>query len=148
MYPYPTQMNYGMNAMNPSQQNVLPPQQILQANGKSSIDALRMSPNSSALIADSTQPIIWKCISDSLGNVSATAFDVVPHKDEALVEKETMSKTFDLINERLDRLERHYESITSRNTKPASSAVQTTPQQYARSEKPAGVAAADGKYQS
>ena len=143
MYPYPSQM-YGMNTTTSPQQNVLPPQQILQANGKSSIDALRMSPNSSALIADSTQPIIWKCISDSLGNVSATAFDVSPHKDEAQVEKETVSRSLDTINERLDRLEKYYESIASRN-KPTTSSVQATTQQYARSEKPAGIASADGK---
>lgn len=42
----------------------LPPQQILQANGKASIDAIRMSPNSSVLIADTTEPIVWKCVSD------------------------------------------------------------------------------------
>ena len=63
------------------QSNVLPPQQVLQANGKASIDALRMSPNSSALIMDSTAPIVWLCTSDSLGNVSSTPYDISQHKD-------------------------------------------------------------------
>ena len=148
MYPYMNPTNYGMNPMNhmttSPQQNVLPPQQILQANGKASIDALRMSPNSSALIADSTQPVIWKCISDSLGNVSATAYDVVPHKDEAVAEKETMTKSLESITERLDRLEKNYESIASRNTQPNASAVQTAAQQYARNAKPTGNATACG----
>ena len=143
MYPYPTP--FGMTAVNPSQQNILPPQQILQANGKASIDALRMSPNSSALIADSTQPIIWKCVSDSLGNVSATPFDVLPHKNEAEVQKESMTRSFDLINERLDRLEKSYESLTSRTSKPTTTAVQATAQQYARGGKPESYASADGK---
>ena len=146
MYPYPPQMNFGMNPMNPSQQNILPPQQILQANGKASIDALRMSPNSSALIADSTQPVIWKCISDSLGNVSATAFDVFPHKDEATVQKESVSRSIESITERLDRLEKNYESITNRNTKPTTTTVQTPSQQYARGSKPESVSSADGKF--
>ena len=143
MYPYPSP--FGMTAVNPSQQNILPPQQILQANGKASIDALRMSPNSSALIADSTQPIIWKCVSDSLGNVSATAFDVLPHKNEAEVQKESMTRSFDLINERLDRLEKSYESITSRTSKPTNTTIQATTQQYSRSNKPESYASADGK---
>lgn len=142
MYPY--QMNFGMNQ---AQQNVLPPQQILQANGKASIEALRMSPNSSALIADSTQPVIWKCISDSLGNVSAVAYDVTPHKDEAVAEKETMTRSIESITERLTRLEKNYESITSRNTQPTATTVQASPTYNARSAKPTGYSAADGKYE-
>ena len=62
-------------------QNVLPQQQVLQANGKPSIDALRMSPNSSVLIMDSTAPLVWLCTSDSLGNVSSTPYDISPHKE-------------------------------------------------------------------
>ena len=93
--------------------NVLPPQQILQANGKASIDALRMSPNSSALIADSTMPIVWRCVSDSLGNVTAEPFDIVPHKEEEKVTQETLISNMD---ERLRRLEEKYESFISRNS--------------------------------
>lgn len=58
-----------------------PQQQILQANGKASIDAMRLAPNSSALVMDNTAPIVWLCISDSLGNVTATAYDITLHKD-------------------------------------------------------------------
>lgn len=93
----------------------LPPQQILQANGKASIDSIRMSPNSSALIADTTQPIVWKCISDGLGNVKAEAYDITPHKTEEQVEKENLNSTLNEINERLKKLERNYESFTNRN---------------------------------
>jgi len=92
----------------------LPPQQILQANGKSSIDAIRMSPNSSVLIADTTAPIVWKCVSDGLGNVTAEAFDISHHKTEAEVEKETTTNLLNEISERLKRLEINYESIIDR----------------------------------
>ena len=94
---------------------ILPPQQILQANGKESINLIRMSPNSSVLIADTTQPIVWKCVSDGLGNVSAKAFDIIPHKSEEEVEKETMSSLLKNISDRLEKLEVNYESITNRN---------------------------------
>ena len=97
-------------------QNILQPQQILQANGKASIDALRLAPNSSVLIADSTAPIIWKCVSDSLGNVTATAFDITLHKDEAQVEKEQTVEKLNEIVERLNRLEQKYESFISRTS--------------------------------
>ena len=84
MYPY--QQGYytpyqTMPQSVPQQQNVLPAQQVLQANGKASIDSLRMSPNSSVLIMDTTAPIVWLCTSDGLGNVTPTPYDITPHKD-------------------------------------------------------------------
>ena len=94
---------------------ILPPQQILQANGKASIDMIRMSPNSSVLIADTTRPIVWKCVSDGLGNVTTKAFDITPHKSEEEVEKETLTQALTKISERLDKLEANYESFTNRN---------------------------------
>ena len=89
------------NPYNALSANILPPQQILQANGKQSIDMLRMSPNSSVLIADITAPIVWRCISDGLGNVTSEPFDIVPHKDEKQIEQENIAD----ISARLRRLE-------------------------------------------
>lgn len=65
----------------PQPQNVLPAQQVLQANGKQSIDGLRMAPNSSVLVMDTTAPIVWLCTSDGLGNVTSAPYDITPHKD-------------------------------------------------------------------
>ena len=62
-------------------QNILPPQQVLKANGKASIDALQMAPDSEVLIMDTTAPIIWQCMSDSIGKVTAIPWDIVPHKE-------------------------------------------------------------------
>jgi hypothetical protein len=78
---------------------MLPQQQILQANGKASIDMIRLAPNSSVLIADTTEPIVWKCVSDSLGNVTSEAFDISPHK---VVEKESLEKRIERIEEILN----------------------------------------------
>ena len=100
----------------------LPPQQILQANGKTSIDAIRMSPNSSVLIADTTAPIVWKCVSDGLGNVTAEAFDITHHKTEEEVEKENTTNLLNEISKRLERLESKYESSVDRNYESAGKA--------------------------
>lgn len=72
---------YLYNPQNYQPQNILPPQQALRANGKASIDALQMSANSEVLIMDTTAPIIWQCVSDSLGKVTATPWDISLHKD-------------------------------------------------------------------
>ena len=86
----------GMNYMNPvfsptmqqtpQNQNVLPPCQILTASGQGSIDNLRMAPNSSVLIAHQTEPLLWKCVSDSLGNVTSLLFDVSLHEEKPPVD--------------------------------------------------------------
>ena len=74
--------------------------QILQANGKDSVKSIRMSPNSSAIVCDSMLPVIYKCVSDSLGNVTISEFDVSPRKTEEEVKAETMEN-------RLSSLETH-----------------------------------------
>ena len=76
---------------------ILPPQQVLQVDGKASIDKIRMSPNSSLLALDRTAPIIWLCSSDGIGNVTATPFDYTKHEDEPEI---TMSS----LQEQLDEL--------------------------------------------
>lgn len=100
--------------------NILPPQQIIQANGKRSIDVLRMSPNSSVLIADNTAPIVWKCMSDGLGNVTAEPFDISPHKTEEQKKEDSIIVFLNSIDERLKKLEEKYEqSTTEWNSQPA-----------------------------
>ena len=42
---------------------------------------MRLSPNSSVLIMDETAPIVWLCVSDGLGNVTPTPYDITPHVD-------------------------------------------------------------------
>ena len=73
-----------------SQPNVLPQQTVIQVDGKASVDALRMSPNSSVLLMDKTAPIVWLCTSDGLGNVTAHAYDITDHKETPVIEMESI----------------------------------------------------------
>ena len=73
---------YPDNAYNkPQSSNVLPPQQVIQVNGKASIDTLQMSPNSSVLIMDTSGDIVWLCVSEGVGRVTANPFDISPHTE-------------------------------------------------------------------
>ena len=67
-------MYYGYN-------NMLPAQQVIKVNGKQSIDTMQMAPNSSVLVMDTSAPVVWMCISDGVGRVTATPYDITPHKD-------------------------------------------------------------------
>lgn len=97
----------------------LPPQQIMYAFGAS----LRLSklalPFAYILIADTTAPIVWKCVADSLGNITKEPFDIIPHKTQEEIEKEALYGTLREINERLKKLEVDYESVINRNPETA-----------------------------
>lgn len=119
MYPQPYYPNlYQQSSFTqPQQPTVLPPQQIITAKGKASIDTLKLSPNSSVLIADETAPIVWKCTSDGLGNVSSEAYDITPHKDAAQVQQENMAALVLEMDKRLKKLEETYdEQSNTRST--------------------------------
>lgn len=122
--------------------NVLPAQQILQANGKQSIDALRMMPNSSVLIADSTAPIVWKCVSDGLGNVCAEAFDISPHKSQEQAEKDSLIALVQSIDERLKRLENE-QSVVTGHTEPDDAEFITSKKNVTGRKKSTGIVTAD-----
>lgn len=109
----PYQQQYSM-FQNP--QNILPQQQIMQTNGKPTFDTFRMSPNSSILIADTSAPIVWKCTSDGLGNVSSEAFDITPHKDASVLDVSAITTILSEMNTRITKLEEmnNEKSTTSR----------------------------------
>ena len=70
--------------------NMLPAQQVIQVNGKASVDALRMAPNSSVLVMDTTAPLVWLCTTDGIGSLTATPYEITLHieeKPEAALEK-------------------------------------------------------------
>ena len=104
--------HYNPFSNNPYQQT-LSPQQIPTANGRESVNNIKLPPNSSVLVADSTLPLIYRCVSDSLGNVSINCFDISPHKDEEQIKKEQTEIILADLVQRIERLEN--ESVTKWN---------------------------------
>lgn len=96
--PYYTAFNpYAMAQHTPTP--ALQPQQIIQVNGKASVDTIQLAPNSSLLAMDTTAPIVWMCVSDGVGKVSATAYDITVHKDKPPIDVED-------IEQRISRVEK------------------------------------------
>lgn len=97
-------MNPYYNAFNPYQMGqhnapTLQQQQIIQVNGKASVDTIQLAPNSSVLLMDTTAPMVWMCVSDGVGKVSATAYDIKVHEEKPPVDVATME-------ERISKLEK------------------------------------------
>ena len=99
--------NYPVSAQPMPQQhiqNALPKQQVLQANGKASIDALRLAPNSSVLVMDATAPIIWLCVSDGIVTVTAKAYDITEHLDAPGADMNDIHKRLEAVEKRIEEV--------------------------------------------
>lgn len=100
MYPYFSP--YGNLFQQPATPT-LPQQQIIQVNGKASVDTIQLAPNSSLLAMDTTAPIVWMCVSDGVGKVSSTPYDIVEHKEKPPIDvssiEERISKVEKIISE-------------------------------------------------
>ena len=88
-------MGYGMQM----QQEALPVQsQIVKVNGRGGAEAYRMAPNSSALLLDTGDPIVWLKATDGAGYPTLTPYQITPYEEPKPVD------TADIIS-RIERLE-------------------------------------------
>lgn len=103
---YPGFNPYGMMQM-PYQPTrpALPQQQIVQVSGPDSLVQIQMAPNSSLLAMDQSAPIVYLVQSDGVGKVSWTAYDIAPHKDAAVVQRESMDARLSALEAAVKRLE-------------------------------------------
>lgn len=84
--------------------NYMRPQQIIQVNGKASVDTIQLAPNSSVLVMDTSAPLVWMCISDGVGRVTATPYDISVHQ-EPQADTTPMEKRMAAVESALTRLE-------------------------------------------
>lgn len=82
----------------PQGQQMRPQQQVLHVSGKEGLKALKLAPDSSALVLDDTAPLVWLCQTDSAGYMTQAAYSIAPY-----VEPEPVD--LDALNARLERLE-------------------------------------------
>lgn len=78
-------------------------QKIIRVNGEAGARAYRMPPNSSALLLDETQPVIWLSQTDGAGYPTLTGYDI------SLKESEKVLNLKDL-EERIIKIERMLEN--------------------------------------
>ncbi len=91
MYAYPNYYNQNFS-QNFQPNNYLPQQQIIQVNGKASVDTIQLAPNSSVLVMDTSAPIVWMCVSDGVGKVTSTPYDITVHQDAPPVDVNSIEK--------------------------------------------------------
>ena len=67
-------------------QNFQPPiqSQIIRVRGEQSARSINLAPNSSILLMDESDPIVWLCTTDGVGSVQVTPYDISPHKQKTI----------------------------------------------------------------
>lgn len=60
---------------------MLPQEQVTQVDGRKEAEKIQLGPNSSRLVMDKSAPIIWLCVTDGVGQITATPFDIKEHVD-------------------------------------------------------------------
>ena len=101
---YPQGQSFQNQGFGHIQPNILPPQQVIKVNGKASVDTIQMSPNSSVLLLDSSAPIVWLCMSDGIGRVASTPYDITIHKEETPTDVSDIETRLSAIEQTIEEL--------------------------------------------
>ena len=87
---------------------------IIRVNGKGGAEAYQLMPNSSVLLLDETQPLVWLKTTDGAGYPTLTPYTITPYEPEKPVDVKSLE-------ERLARVERLLdESDYSKHDEPKS----------------------------
>ena len=93
--PYQPQYNFTQPMPNQTFPSM---QQVVKVNGRNGAEAYRMGANSSILLLDETEPIVWLKQTDGAGYPTITAYDIKLHQDLPPVDLRS-------IEERITKLE-------------------------------------------
>jgi hypothetical protein len=76
--------------------------QITRVNGKNGADAFRMAPNSSILLLDENDPVVWLKVSDGAGYCTVTPYSIAPYQDPAKVDVTSLEERVKRLEEMLN----------------------------------------------
>ena len=94
---YPNYPNY-YSPKNAAGTPYAPRCEITRVNGKNGAEAFLMAPNSSALLMDENDPIVWLKTTDGAGYPTLTPYSISPYKPEPVIDVNSLE-------ERVKRLE-------------------------------------------
>ena len=103
MYPYNQQLSQLLF------QNGAPSiakQDIIKVNGKNGANAFQLAPNSSALLLDTSAPIVWLAQTDGAGYKTLSPYDIKPHEEE---------KEIDVYKSLEDRIAKLEETVNAKS---------------------------------
>lgn len=91
--------------------------EIIKVNGQEGAKNFRMAPNSTALLLDSTAPIVWHVQTDGAGFLTATPFDVSPHQTPKPVDMNDLSARVTKLEELITNVQQSNIGTTKQSKK-------------------------------
>ena len=76
--------------------------QITRVNGRNGADALRLAPNSSVLLMDENDPIVWLKVTDGAGYATVTPYSIAPYQAAAQVDVNSLEERVKRLEEKLN----------------------------------------------
>lgn len=101
-------INWGNNNINPYAyiQPIQPPHmEVIKVNGENGANAFLVGPNSSALLLDTSDPIIWFVQTDGAGYKTVTPYDIVAHVAKPPQEVIDLTSKLDALDKRIQAIE-------------------------------------------
>ena len=95
----------------------MPRFEIIKVNGQEGAKNFRMAPNSTALLLDSTAPIVWHVQTDGAGFLTATPFDVSPHQTPKPVDMNDLSARVTKLEELITNVQQSNTGTTKQSKK-------------------------------
>ena len=84
---------------------IIPKMEIQKAHGEEGAKAYAIGPDSSVILLDTVDPIVWIVVTDSVGSKTITPFDVVPHIEKKPITTDDLKLELENISNRLNKLE-------------------------------------------
>ena len=76
-------------------------QEVVKVSGRNGAEMYQMAPNSSALLLDTTAPIVWLKVTDGAGYPTITAYDIALHEEPKQVDLSALEQRLLRLEERI-----------------------------------------------
>lgn len=98
-----------------------PPMQryeITRVNGRNGADAFRMAPNSSILLMDENDPVVWLKVTDGAGYATITPYSISPYQPAPAVDVNSLETRVSRLEEMLSGKSDAAAAKPRKNTQP------------------------------
>lgn len=88
----------------------LPHYEIIKVNGEAGAQNFRMAPNSSTILADANEAMIWVATTDGAGYLTVTPWDLSPHQTAPQININDLANRVTQLEEILNARQSHSQS--------------------------------------
>lgn len=89
----------------------LPHYEIIEVNGEEGARSIKMAANSSIILADKNNPIVWFAQTDGAGYLTVTPYDVVPHQVKPPINIDDLAQRVSQLEEIINARQSNSQSI-------------------------------------